>query len=504
MSTTNGAGEPSMEEILASIRNIIAQEPPSENEAGQPATAQRAPAPSVQPAYSSAPVSPTPAPAAAATPFGHRPGQGQGTAASGDPRSQERVAGGFGAPAAPRDQSAPSPAADDFSDVFEEPLQRLPIAATPFAKTDSGAAPGAPQREPQLPSGGNHSSAQNGHPAPRLPQAASQSAPAATTVSPQRRDFDFGTLRPPRKDEVKPVSVASELFGPAKADPATEATTPPEGLAQRLNGSSENETAAEDKAEPPRRQVVIAAMPSKPGTARSEEATPVQPRQDASSANAAAIKTAEPVEPPPHTANGSLGLKTANVGFLAATPRPIDPREAKSTEAGRAFFDAIAGDAKGEGQSPEIAAGASENDEPVSASGTDAAELSGSVEADVPEEGISTAEVDATEPASRLDEPVAEEVAAAKASDVAPAAAAGRTSESRAQGLSVANIVVSNAGGQVRTLEDTVAELLRPLLREWLENNMPRIVESALRLEVADSVKKQLDGTSRKPNGIGS
>jgi cell pole-organizing protein PopZ len=31
-----------------------------------------------------------------------------------------------------------------------------------------------------------------------------------------------------------------------------------------------------------------------------------------------------------------------------------------------------------------------------------------------------------------------------------------------------------------RTLEDTVADLLKPMLREWLDSNMPRIIEKAL------------------------
>lgn len=35
------------------------------------------------------------------------------------------------------------------------------------------------------------------------------------------------------------------------------------------------------------------------------------------------------------------------------------------------------------------------------------------------------------------------------------------------------------------TLEDTVAELLRPMLRQWLDANMPRILEKALKGELA-------------------
>jgi cell pole-organizing protein PopZ len=35
-----------------------------------------------------------------------------------------------------------------------------------------------------------------------------------------------------------------------------------------------------------------------------------------------------------------------------------------------------------------------------------------------------------------------------------------------------------------RTLEDVVRELLRPLLKEWLDQNLPRIVETKVEEEV--------------------
>ncbi len=47
--------------------------------------------------------------------------------------------------------------------------------------------------------------------------------------------------------------------------------------------------------------------------------------------------------------------------------------------------------------------------------------------------------------------------------------------------------------GAVRTLEDTVVDLLRPMIRQWLDDNMPRMVEKALRIELASSVKSKLD-----------
>lgn len=52
----------------------------------------------------------------------------------------------------------------------------------------------------------------------------------------------------------------------------------------------------------------------------------------------------------------------------------------------------------------------------------------------------------------------------------------------------------------VRTMEDTVAELLRPLLREWLDKNMPRIVEKALKIEMASVAKPAPSSPKLPPN----
>lgn len=42
-------------------------------------------------------------------------------------------------------------------------------------------------------------------------------------------------------------------------------------------------------------------------------------------------------------------------------------------------------------------------------------------------------------------------------------------------------------GDRARALEDAVAEMLRPMLREWLDANLPRLVQQALREEMAKS-----------------
>ncbi len=47
------------------------------------------------------------------------------------------------------------------------------------------------------------------------------------------------------------------------------------------------------------------------------------------------------------------------------------------------------------------------------------------------------------------------------------------------------------------SIEDATAELLRPMLRQWLTDNMPRMVEKALHIEVAASVN-----VPKKPSGL--
>jgi cell pole-organizing protein PopZ len=50
---------------------------------------------------------------------------------------------------------------------------------------------------------------------------------------------------------------------------------------------------------------------------------------------------------------------------------------------------------------------------------------------------------------------------------------------------------VANAGSMPvnRSLEDAVADMLRPMLQQWVADNMPRIIERALRNEVASALK---------------
>ncbi len=58
-----------------------------------------------------------------------------------------------------------------------------------------------------------------------------------------------------------------------------------------------------------------------------------------------------------------------------------------------------------------------------------------------------------------------------------------------------ASTAASEAGAApVGSVDDTTADLLRPMLRQWLADNMPRMVEKALHIEVAESVKSTKKG----------
>jgi len=57
----------------------------------------------------------------------------------------------------------------------------------------------------------------------------------------------------------------------------------------------------------------------------------------------------------------------------------------------------------------------------------------------------------------------------------------------------VAQAVAAETAGAPRTLEDTVSELLRPMLRQWLDQNMPRVLEKALRSELAAGMTNKTD-----------
>lgn len=74
----------------------------------------------------------------------------------------------------------------------------------------------------------------------------------------------------------------------------------------------------------------------------------------------------------------------------------------------------------------------------------------------------------------------------------APASAVGV----RAPVVTVAPAPAASVAPAVRSLEDLIGDMLRPMLQQWLTDNMPRIVEKALRVEAAKSVKTNGNGSN--------
>ncbi len=190
----------------------------------------------------------------------------------------------------------------------------------------------------------------------------------------------------------------------------------------------------------------------------------VQPApQTAAPAPAPAAVAAAPSQPPP----AALDTVTAASKVLASQSSPAAPIVAAPANALSETVD------------PSVAV--------ASALGALAAGLAASSREPVPEIIVSAIEV--SPPQVTLSNVSTTEA------DASPQDKPGATtSAATSTGVSVFSSPVTFAGGSelkpisTSTLDDTAAELLRPMLRQWLDDNMPRIVERALRIELTDAV----------------
>jgi cell pole-organizing protein PopZ len=99
-----------------------------------------------------------------------------------------------------------------------------------------------------------------------------------------------------------------------------------------------------------------------------------------------------------------------------------------------------------------------------------------------------------------IEKPMASATAAAPAKPAAPVTTAAVVAPGPAarapkpEATLVAKAVSESAPvmAGTRTMDETVVELLRPLLRDWLDKNMPRLIEPALKAEL-EALRAQLD-----------
>ncbi len=367
------------------------------------------------------------------------------------------------------------PASPTKGDPFEAPgpaLARPAAGPDPFHSASS-IEPGQPRSKPIV--------------IAAMPSPAAVLAPAPT---PPPRTAEFNGPAPYAK---------SPSYGPT-GRAAEHESSPPVVTAQALTEAPATTTAwqpqpAEDPLERPSERlsepVVLAAMPARDARTAAEAA----PLAGFDLPPAAHVITSE--TPPTIPAVEMFEAAEPNVSAtllpepaLAQTDAPGPIAEAAPTPAWvpapTVAAMAIGLDTASQRLDPPFQEPTPTNDAVTSALEALAARLaSPSVAAPAPE--IIAMAVEVTQPSATVDGPVSATDVDLETPVAAPAAALSKDAAS----VSVFTSPDSFVGGvaltpmPMRTLDDTAAELLRPMLRHWLDENMPRIVEKALRIEMA-------------------
>lgn len=482
MNRPDKAGEPSMEEILASIRQIIADDPSPDKAA--PVVETSAPAlklpnveakPDAKPAESrgapplidrlngvlkNGPLPPT-------SPFGSKrpatfdqdladmfddgdaPTSGSSSAA---PKPDFRVAPELSSTVNGKSSPSPAPADPvkevDAASVLPPQLSSAgPSVPPPFGVPSSGPktetpAPAPPRTFgfPPLRKQGGFYPAQAATPvlppipsdAPRNGVAAAPAEASANASSsetgPANGFSGFGSIVPGEVAAGKPASRG--LFGA----PAFSTATMPETRVPTPDLSSK--TSDEPPAKTDTDSLPPLGMPAS-FTGRSIPDPVVEPSKTSSGVEAAPVSPAPSSSATPFAApfggSASLPSSAASSAPMARTEPRFDPEPGQPSAVAAQALDALA-----QGLAASAAASA----------------LSG-----------------AAQPAVAL-KPVIDAADASRG----PAP----------QGAAIPPASTPPAG---RTLEDAVADMLRPMLQQWVSDNMPRIIERALRVEVAKTTK---------------
>lgn len=580
MARPEAAAEPSMDEILASIRKIIAEDPvgsrpkPALNaktavtvNAGATASPTATMAGATTPAASPRqamfvdppqPVAPAvPAAARADAPKTDPMAAAMARAAQAaiaepvtpsEATESARKAAAFAAPA-----FSPPVASQDDAKLFgrlAEALRGGP-ASPAVAETSSDVLPPAPATAARpasamLTDDLDDLLADVAPAAEQLPAAVTPAAPAKTDANAiadsaahahedkgearaiQRRTLDFGSVVPqrPEAEPAATTGVADSERHPVK--PSAHALAFDKMLSARMSTGKQEPVATEPE---PTGPVVIAAMPDTRDSANEassegvaleiEDAEASEAAKSAfgalmaglaaSTAAPAVEKTeaasAAPVASQPSTVNANStvakestdrasGIATsAPTPAAASTPAPqvtVTVTPAKSVPQMKAVASVA-----GKPASTEKSSTGPMADTATAAGGGDAAQGAVKPVQSSPEHMSAALKAeDASAPAqSSLATAVNAPPAPAAVTSPSPALLAIATPA--AASPATAAPAVLGLGG-VRTVEDIVAELLRPMLREWLAENMPRMVEKALRIELAEGLKT-VTQTARKP-----
>lgn len=440
------AEEPSMDEILASIRKIIAEDGPNDREAGA----------MPKPAFSA------PLKVAAAGQSGN-----SGMTATKPLGANE----------------GPASLSSRLTDIFGHSSGSPTVIATGTASRSLTAARSAVEddlgdiladvtasREPARPkvAGGGVTSAESAtaqalkdnHVVAASPARAALAAagPDASTPQPARAEFTRPApvviaATPPRtkfEPSAEPAVESGTLTAAARAAARTAAalTATPAPAIEPSKSATEVTSGCESK------PIVLAAMPERPvHNSMAPGPAPDPSPSEAPNAPPAGETSPAPVLPAPEPSP-----QRPPASLPEAAPTPASKAAARP------------------GDDPSAAAVAS-------ALGALAAGLAASVRPSNPEIVVSAVEVVAGSSSKGQAQPSGD--VGAKTGPSTPWTPSG-TAPSSVSVFTTPNAFVEGVAlTPVRTLDDTAAELLRPMLRQWLDSNMPRIVERALRIELA-------------------
>ncbi len=562
------ANEASMDEVLASIRRLLAEDPGASTAPGAfapppPAGARNGGAmghgaftatPSAPAARSSAPI-PAPTPPAARQSAAMPAPAPVSAARKPDVLNIDDVLGLADDDASiqrpPAKPSAPAPAAPAHASAALGRTAHAPAPAAPSGATSPASAvppswqfpKAAADNGAEPPFNGGHA-----HPAPdksvnaiapsspAIAPAPTASAPATSTPSPRAQAAaDFGAIVPSRSEAsgpsrdtlssrppqpVAPLAPEPRLDARPKAEPTFHAPPFPErtlstpapkssangvggpaehalpSLAQRLNGHGSNgqglngqglngqslspqslAPAEPVKAEPHRAiEVAPVQIPAVP-------ATPVAAPHKSNAANPAVVAA----KPAAQKAQNDAAASIAKAVNGAAGPVPRAPAVAATVAATTTPATAKPAPTIVVPVAAKSAAEQAKVDIPAKPAVSPAAQAP-SEQPVAPQPVPQSAFIPVT-PTVLVSADASKEIAAAIVATPAPAQQAAKPKV----GLAATEGHAAVEAEPSRSLEDTVAELLRPMLCQWLDTNMPRIVEKALRVELAASAKSKLD-----------
>ena len=456
MNRREAAQEPSMEEILASIRKIIADEP-------------------------AAIVPPLPLPPAAnvsALPSNRfQQGMNGATAPAATPSSSlsARLNDVFGTPgtdarpaASSRSLAARTAVDDDLGDLLADGpslANPLPPAKSPSPRPAPTVIAAAPMRPVTMspPESPFASMPPMTAPAARTEAPKSEPVVIAAMPLPSTRAMNYSAVAPVPAGPPTAGQAAAPLREPTHSQPATNS-----GVSHLAPRPAQASRPINFSAVAP---VVSNAAPAAVPPAPDEPAVAVQ-----SVVSESAPNRPEPIPAAVPPAVIVADRESSPVPVASAPSPDVSPRQNTVTPsvAGSITIAGLSKPERVRDTALEPSSSIDRADDAVaSALGALAAGLAASARAPSPEIIVSAVEV--------VLQPAASQPAA-------PARGGGSTAS---RSISVFTSPDSFVDGvaltpvTTRTLDDTAAELLRPMLRQWLDDNMPRIVEKALSIEMA-------------------